>query len=296
MNASRTFAAVGCGLAVAASLAACTPNASVYQHSGSLGSTALGSAVEIPPSERNGSSNSSPQAKQAYYYLGYGEVPSCPQLAVIASRRYYAEYTEYMTDLSYDEAGEKPVGTYASTSKAKEASNYLDNAFEATTTFSDGSTSYEKTVMLEGKVVSVNGSKQYFEDETGVATHDEGTEDLKKRVAKNELDAYSSVFLEKGKGKLPAGDDENEYTYYEFSYRFGDEAESLDLTGTYLKSRVYVKADGGLLATYSYNDEAKLADGKTVTIGDLKVYSKVESSIPQEFLEFPDTTGYEEIG
>lgn len=221
-------------------------------------------------------------SKPSYAYLGFGAVENCGDLAIIATRQYYAEYTHYVMT-SYD--GQESTQVF----EAQEG--YDLNDYAVVMKNQSGET-LVVNASVGGKQIDAHYMSGYFEEGNLTDTYDSDRAFMQEAIAANDDSDTGLEFIGTNTGTIPLIDDGTEYEYYEFKNvatpdgaAGGTAANTAnDATNSTELTRLYVK-DGKLIAQV-----VELDSGQSV---DVRYYHAITSEVPAGFIALPDTTGLE---
>lgn len=229
---------------------------------------------------QSAATSSTENGKPAYAYLGYGAVENCSDLDIMATRKYYTEYTTYQAT-NYD--GQEITQVY-DVQEGYDLNNYT------VVMKSQSGETLVTNASVNGKQVSAHYMSGYYEEGDNTSSYNEDRASFQELIATNDDSITGLEFVGTGTGAIPLTDDMAEYTYYEFKNvdtvdsAADDTTEdtSTDAVSSTEITRLYVK-DDKLLAQV-----VELGGGQSTTV---RLYHTITSKVPTGFIALPDTTG-----
>lgn len=209
--------------------------------------------------------------KHSYGYMGFDVVPDNDDLALMASKHYFAEYTQYAIDSD---------GNEIEVAEIKDAYDLNDHLM----------LTYSTEGALTGAYANLGGMVTLADYAEGVgyeadysADYEADRESIKDVIDANEAPTDGLVYSETIEEAVPFTGDDTVYTCYVFtlsSVRVDDEGSETAFTNTY---KLYT--DGSKLHAQYIEYETGYAT--------VMVFKTITGDIPEGFMTSPDTSGLE---
>lgn len=197
-----------------------------------------------------------------YAWMGLTEIPKCHYLDIIAGNCYYRTYDYYVMTFCTEQS----------------------EAVDGINSFQDGAG--QKSYSVDGMILSVNDSAKIYVKQDLTSLAEMARQNMEQAIREG-INTTGRSFNGTGKGSIPLYSDkgdETEYEYYEFQTSPSGNETDISLT-----ERFYMK-DGDVFAIYK---NTALGGSGMETV---EVIKSITAEIPDGLFDFPDLSGYSELG